>query len=72
MKQVIVIAQIAVSVLIIISVLIQNRGSGLSSVFGGGNIYRTKRGLERGLFILTVILVILFIAIGALNLVISS
>lgn len=73
MKQAILIAQIIVSALIIIAVLLQNRGSGLSSVFGGGGgIYRTKRGLEKGIFIFTVILVILFIAIGVANLVISS
>lgn len=72
MNQAILIAQIVISVLIIIVVLLQNRGSGLSSVFGGsGTIYRTKRGLEKGLFILTIILVILFIAIGVANLVIT-
>lgn len=59
----------AISILIVVAVLLQNRGSGLSSVFGGGGaIYRTKRGLEKGLFILTIILVILFIAIGVANL----
>lgn len=72
MQQVILIAQIVISVLIIIAVLLQNRGSGLSAVFGGsGAIYRTKRGLEKGLFILTIVLVILFIAIGVANLVSS-
>ena len=59
----------AISLLIVVAVLLQNRGPGLSSVFGGGGaIYRTKRGLEKGLFILTIILVILFIAIGVANL----
>lgn len=73
MQQAIFIAQIIVSVLIIIAVLLQNRGSGLSAVFGGaGQVYRTKRGLEKGLFILTIILVILFVAIGVANLVIST
>lgn len=66
-------AQIIISVLIIIAVLLQQRGSGLSAVFGGGGtIYRTKRGLEKGLFFLTVILVILFVGIGIVNLVTSS
>lgn len=69
MKQAIFIAQIVVSVLIIIAILLQNRGSGLSAVFGGaGSVYRTKRGLEKGLFVLTVILVILFVGIGVINL----
>ncbi len=69
MNQALLIAQMAISILIVVAVLLQNRGSGLSSVFGGGGaIYRTKRGLEKGLFILTIILVILFIAIGVANL----
>lgn len=70
---VIFVAQIIVTVLLIIAVLLQNRGAGLSAVFGGsGTVYRTKRGLERGLFILTIILVILFVAVGVVNLAISS
>ena len=69
MEKVIFIAQIIVSLLLVIAILLQNRGSGLSAVFGGGgNIYRTKRGLEKGLFTLTIILVFLFVAIGVLNL----
>lgn len=67
------IVQITISVLIIIAILLQNRGGGLSAVFGGGgSVYRTKRGLEKGLFMLTVILVISFVALGVANLIISS
>lgn len=56
------IGQIAVSVMLIISILLQQRGSGLSGAFGGeGNIYRTKRGLERVLFIATIVSAVLFI-----------
>ncbi len=73
MKLAILISQIAVSVLLVISILLQNRGSGLSAVFGGGgNVYRTKRGLEKGLFVFTIILVILFVAIGVVNLAFPS
>lgn len=56
------VAQIVISILLVIVILFQQKGSGLSGVFGGeGNIYRTKRGLERFLFIFTIILVVLFI-----------
>ena len=69
MQKAIFIGQIVISALLIIAILLQNRGSGLSAVFGGsGNIYRTKRGLEKGLFTLTIVLVILFVAIGIANL----
>ncbi|TSA44882.1 preprotein translocase subunit SecG [bacterium] len=73
MEKLLFILQLAVSVLLVVAILLQNRGAGLSAVFGGsGNIYRTKRGLEKGLYILTIILVILFVGLGAINLVISS
>lgn len=69
MQKVIIIAQIIISVLLIAAILLQNRGAGLGSVFGGsGGIYRTKRGLEKMLFTGTIILVILFVAIGVINL----
>lgn len=55
-----------VSVLLIISILLQNRGTGLSETFGGGasggNSYQTKRGFDKFLFRATVILVVIFIA----------
>lgn len=73
MRQAIFISQIVISVLLIAVILLQQRGSGLSAVFGGsGNIYRTKRGLEKGLFVLTILLVILFVAIGVVNLTLQN
>jgi preprotein translocase subunit SecG len=60
-KQILSIVQIVFAVLLITTVLLQQRGVGLSATFGGeGNIYRTKRGLEKGLFIATIVLSILF------------
>ena len=54
--------QIIISVLLIISILFQNRGAGLSETFGGsGNVYQTKRGFDKFLFIATVVLAILFL-----------
>ncbi len=57
------IAQIIIAALLIIAVLFQNRGSGLSSVFGGeSTFYHTRRGAEKFIFWATIILAILFIA----------
>ncbi|NTU69901.1 preprotein translocase subunit SecG, partial [bacterium] len=54
-------AQLISSGVLIIFILLQAKGSGLGAAFGGeGNIYRTKRGLEKGLFILTIIVAIIF------------
>ncbi len=60
--------QIGLSVLLVIFILIQSKGSGLSGVFGGeGNVYRTKRGAEKILFIATIIVAILFFGVAFLN-----
>jgi preprotein translocase subunit SecG len=66
------IAQIVVSILLIAAVLMQQRGTGLSATFGGeGNIYRTKRGIEKALFIVTIVLAIIFFAIAIANILIK-
>lgn len=59
---------IVVSVLLILAILLQNRGSGLGAAFGGeGNIYRTKRGAEKILFFGTIILAIIFLIAAFFN-----
>jgi preprotein translocase subunit SecG len=61
--------QVAFSALLIIAILLQQRGSGLSSAFGGdSNVYRKKRGFEKILFISTIVLAILFIGSSLANL----
>ena len=74
MQKAVIIAQITISALIIVVILMQNRGSGVSAIFGGGSGggYRTKRGLEKGLHIFTIILVILFVAVGIVSLIITE
>ncbi len=62
------IAVLVVSLLLILAILLQNRGAGLGGIFGGeGNIYRTKRGVEKVLFIATIVLGITFLGLGAWN-----
>lgn len=67
------IAQLIVAVAIIILILLQERSSGLSGVFGGGEdggFYQTRRGLEKLIFRGTIVLVALFLALSVANLVI--
>jgi len=60
--------QIGLSVILILLILIQSKGSGLSGVFGGeGNVYRTKRGAEKIIFVTTIVVVILFFGVAFLN-----
>jgi len=69
--QILSIVQLIVSVLLIITILLQGRGSGLGSAFGGtGVTYQTKRGFEKWLYYATIVLIIFFIGIAIANLLI--
>ncbi len=66
------IAQIVIAVLLVAVILMQNRGAGVSGIFGGSDgVYRTKRGVEKILFRATVVLAALFLAISLARLIIS-
>jgi protein translocase SecG subunit len=59
------ILQIVVAIALIIVILLQNRGTGLSGVFGGsGNVYATKRGFEKKLFHATIVLAAIFFIVS--------
>ena len=67
------IAQIIISIALIVLVILQAKGGGLSTMFGGeGSIYRTKRGLEKTLFNLTIVLAILFAVMSVLSVVLQK
>jgi protein translocase SecG subunit len=63
------IAQIIIGILLIILVLLQQRGGGMG-IFGGASsqFYGTRRGLEKTIFIFTVILGALFIISSVISL----
>ncbi len=66
------IAQIVLSVALILAILFQVRGGGLGGIFGQADtVYRTKRGVEKTMFQLTVVLGVLFITISLLMLKLS-
>lgn len=59
------IVQIIISVCLITAIVLQMQGSGLSTAFGGaGEFYRSKRSVEKLLFVLTIILTALFALIS--------
>lgn len=67
------IVQIVVCVLLVISILLQNRAEGLGQMFGGGGeIFRTKRGLEKFLYYLTIVLIAVLIISSMVILKLSS
>jgi len=59
------VAQIVIAVAVGASILLQARGTGLSSTFGGeSTAYRSRRGLERTLFRLTIVLIAVYVVIS--------
>ena len=63
------IVQIVLSVAIVIIILMQVKGGGLGGIFGqADSVYRTRRGIERTLFQLTIILVVIFIIVSIVSL----
>ena len=67
------IAQIVVAVALILLALLQVKGGGLGGIFGQADtVYRTKRGVEKTLFQLTIVLVIIFIVLSVVSLRITA
>jgi preprotein translocase subunit SecG len=67
-------AQIVVSITLIVLVLLQTKGSALGGVFGGSDstIYTTRRGLEKTIFNLTIVVAAVFFILALLNVIFST
>lgn len=61
---------IAVSLLLIVLILLQERSSATSGIFGSGasGFYQTRRGAEKAIFIATIVLTIVFAGLAIANL----
>ena len=67
-------AQIGLSILLIVTILLQRTGASLGGAFGADNFssgFHTRRGLERTLFHTTIALGILFALSALINLIIN-
>jgi preprotein translocase subunit SecG len=59
------IAQIVLSVVLILAIMLQVKGGGMGGIFGqADSVYRTRRGIEKTLFQLTIVLSVIFIIIS--------
>ena len=59
------IAQILVAIVLVLTILLQLRGGGLGGIFGSQtSTFRTRRGFEKTLFQLTIVLAVIFIALS--------
>lgn len=66
--KILLIAQSIVALLLGLSILLQNRGSGLGGAFGGDfGSYYAKRGLEKFLLYATIALAVVFVVLSIVN-----
>lgn len=64
MKNLLEILEIATAILLIVSILLQHRGTGIGGAFGGADMsYRSRRGVEKLLFRGTILLATIFLVI---------
>ncbi|MDD4382098.1 MAG: preprotein translocase subunit SecG [Candidatus Dojkabacteria bacterium] len=72
-SNILLIAQVIICVLLVISIMLQNRAEGLGKMFGGGGeIFRTKRGLEKFLYYFTIVLIGLLVVMSLILLKVSA
>jgi len=68
MKNILLIVNLVISILLVIFILIQGRGAGLGSAWGGGGeFFQTRRGIEKLTLNLTVILIVIFFLVSVLS-----
>ena len=66
-----VVIQTLLAILLVITILLQGRGGGLGSSLGGdGELYGTRRGVEKILFKITIFLAVLFVLVSLTSLII--
>lgn len=71
MKTLLLILQMVIASSLIILILLQSKGAGLGSVFGGaGGVYRSRRGVEKLFVYITILLAFLFFLVSVLQIVI--
>jgi len=68
------IAQIIISVALTAIILLQTKGGGMGGMFGGTEtaVYKTRRGVERTIFNITIGLSIAFFVITILNVIVTG
>lgn len=67
------VAEILISLVLILVLLLQARGGGFSGTFQSDSaVFRTRRGVEKTLFQLTIALAIVFVVISILSVVVAK
>lgn len=67
------VVQIILSAAVVTLVILQSKGGGLSRMLGGeGGIYKTRRGFEKTLFNVTVLLIVVFFVFSLLSVIFQA
>ena len=74
MQSAVSIAQIILGLVLIITIMLEVRGSSMGGFLGGGDspVYRTRRGFERTLFNLTIGVTVLFFIVSIWNVILAG
>ena len=74
MNPIINISMIIISIVLIISILLQSKGIGLGGLAGGdsGGVYTQRRGIEKVMFYITITLSVVFIILALLSVVLTK
>ncbi len=74
MEQYFSIALIITSIALVASIILQSKGVGLGGLTGGdaGGVFTARRGIEKTLFFITIVLSIIFVVLTLLTVVISK
>jgi len=68
MKTILTIINIVVAIIIVFLILIQGKGAGLGSAWGGGGeLFQTRRGIEKISLRLTILMLIIFFIISLIS-----
>lgn len=67
-------AQLGSAGLLIVTILLQQRGSGLGGALGGGSSaeFSTKRGVEKGVFYTAIVTAVVFIGVSIIRLILPA
>lgn len=68
-SKVLLIVQAISAILLVVAILLQQKGSGLGAAFGGSsNIFSTRRGIDKVLFRATIVIAVIFFGVAVASL----
>jgi len=67
------IVEIIISLVLVLVLLVQSRGAGFDGTFNSdSSVFRTRRGVEKTLFQLTIVLAVVFVIVSVLSVVVAK